>query len=191
MDGNPVRSLHKIKVISSSKTRYKPRREGQEALKAVDIRAGVLPQEYLAKARKTDQKFCGSLAGTTGPVETKLVSMGKVEGLVFGAFGEASQATHSLIYHLATSRVQVAGPQRGRRGQPRAEQTEVALVTAFLRRTLSVAGVKAQAFSLLGRLRCWVRGLLLQPVGVPSPYNRSGGGETFGELTPSVFAMAK
>ena len=46
----------------------------------------------------------------------------------------------------------MAGPQRGRRGQPWGEQAEMDLVTAFLRRTLSVAGVKAQAFSLLGRL---------------------------------------
>ena len=129
VQGNPVQRLHELKVISSSKTRYKPRRQGQEAVKAVDKRAGELPQEYLAKARKTDRKYCGTLPETTGPVETKLVSMGKVEGLVFGAFGEASQATHSLLHHLATSTVQVAGPQRGRRGQPRGELAEVDLVS--------------------------------------------------------------
>ena len=36
-------------------------------------------------------------------VEAKLVSMGKVKGLVIGCFGEASTATHELIHHLATS----------------------------------------------------------------------------------------
>ena len=85
--------------------------------------------------------------------------MGHVEGVVFGAFGEVSQATHSLIHHLAISRVKVLGPQRGRRGQPKADHAKVALVAAFFSRTLSVAGVKAQAFSLLGRLEGLGEGL--------------------------------
>ena len=78
--------------------------------------------------------------------------MGAVKGMVLDCFGESSQATHDLIYHLARSRVQVAGPQRGRRGQFREEQAEIALQTAFLRRTVSICGVKAQSFSLLARL---------------------------------------
>ena len=151
-EGNPVQSLHELKCISSSRTRYKPRRDGQEAEKAVEKRAGELHHTYVVKARNTDRKYCGTPAGVTGPVENKLASMGEVKGIVFGAFGEASQATHDLIYHLATSRVQVAGPQRGKKGKFRAEHAEVALVTSFLRRSLSVAAVKAQAFSLLGRL---------------------------------------
>ena len=69
-----------------------------------------------------------------------------------GAFGEGSDDLHSLIHHLAVSRVRVAGPQKGRRGQMRTEEAELALTTSFLRRTLSVAGVRAQARLLLGRL---------------------------------------
>ena len=52
---------------------------------------------------------------------------------------------------MAISRVRVAGPQKGRRGQVRTEEAELALTTAFLRRTLSIVGVRAQA-KLLGRL---------------------------------------
>ena len=59
---------------------------------------------------------------------------------------------HSLIHHLSMSRVRVAGPQKGRRGQVRTEEAELALTTSFLRRTLSVVGVRAQARLLLGRL---------------------------------------
>ena len=59
---------------------------------------------------------------------------------------------HELIQHLAVSRAQVAEPQRGRSGQLRTEAAKIALNVAFLRRAFSVAGVKAQAFSLLGRL---------------------------------------
>ena len=69
-----------------------------------------------------------------------------------GAFGEVSAATHALITHMATSRVQVARPQLGRRGQLRTEKAEIAITTAFLRRTFSICAVKGQAFSLLGRL---------------------------------------
>ena len=41
----------------------------------------------------------------------KLLSFGQVKGLVFGNFGEASEATHKLINTIATSRVRVAFPQ--------------------------------------------------------------------------------
>ena len=46
-EGNLVLRLHEIKVISSSKTRYNPHREGQDATRAVDKRAGELNAEYL------------------------------------------------------------------------------------------------------------------------------------------------
>ena len=48
--------------------------------------------------------------------------------------------------------MRVAGPQKGKRGQVRSEEAELALTTAFLRRTLSLVGVRAQARLLLGRL---------------------------------------
>ena len=82
IEGNLVPSLHEIKIISSCKTRYAPHRRGQEATKAVDIRAGQLHQSYVAKARATDRAYCGTPEDTVGPVERKLASMGEVEGLV-------------------------------------------------------------------------------------------------------------
>ena len=54
---------------------------------------------------------------------------------------------------MAISRVRVAGPEKGRRGQVRTEEAELALTTAFLRRKLSIVGVRAQAKLLLGRLK--------------------------------------
>ena len=69
---------------------------------------------YIAKARSTDQQYCGSAQGTTGPVETCLASLGDVKGLVVGAFGEGSEDLHALIHHLATSRVKRLGPKRER-----------------------------------------------------------------------------
>ena len=151
-EGNFVPRLHELKIISSSKTRYNPHRQGQEAMRAVEKRANELNNEYIMKARNTDRLYCGIAQGTTGPVETKLGTLGEVKGVVVGAFGEGSDDLHSLIHHLAVSRVRVAGPQKGRRGQMRTEEAELALTTSFLRRTLSVAGVRAQARLLLGRL---------------------------------------
>ena len=119
---------------------------------ARDKRANELNGEYIAKARNTDRQYCGTPQGTTGPVETKLATLGEVKGVVVGAFGEGSEDLHSLIHHLAFSRVRVAGPQKGRRGQVRTEEAELALTTSFLRRTLSVVGVRAQSRLLLGRL---------------------------------------
>ena len=65
---------------------------GQEAVRAVDKRAGELPLEHLTKTRNTDRNFCGTAPGDTGPVETKLGSMGAVKGIVMGATGEGSEA---------------------------------------------------------------------------------------------------
>ena len=73
--------LHEIKVISCNQTRYKPSLE----TRAVDKRADQLHQEYVDKARNVDQKFGGAQPGEVGCVEAKL---SKVEGLVFGNWGE-------------------------------------------------------------------------------------------------------
>ena len=74
-EGNFVPRLHELKIISSSKTRYTPLRQGQEATRAVDKRASELNGEYIKKARTTDQLYCGTAPGTTGPVETKLARL--------------------------------------------------------------------------------------------------------------------
>ena len=141
--------LHEVKCISSSHSRYKPAAEDR----AVDKRAGELHQEYLIKARNVDQRYGGIEPGVVGPVEAKLLSFERVQGIVFGAFAEVSEPVHRLIDQLATSRVTVAGPQKGRRGLERSNEGERAMVVGMLRRKLSVAGVKAQCSSLLGRLQ--------------------------------------
>ena len=118
----------------------------------MDKRAGELNAEYLAKAKHTDQTYCGTPRDTVGPVELKLGSLGRVHGIVVGAFGEASDDLHSLIHHLAVSRVRFAGPQMGRRGQVRTEKAEIALAASFLRKSLSECAVRSQAELLLRRL---------------------------------------
>ena len=141
--------LHEIKVISCSQSRYKPSWKNR----GVDKRADDLHKEYVDKAKKADQQHGGVLPGQIGGVERKLQSFPKVEGVVFGNWGEASQATHQLVDALATSRAKVAQPQsRGRKGKILSEEGVKAMAVGFIRRRLGVAAVRAQCHSLLGRL---------------------------------------
>ena len=145
--GQSTPVLHEIKVISCSRTRYKPGANRR----AVDIRASTLPAEYLAKARAADRRQ-GVPAGEVGRVEAKLARLGTVRGLVVGNWGEVSEDTHVLLDAMASSRVRVAGPSQGRRGVLRSEAGEKAIAISGLRRRVSVMAVRGQASSLLGRL---------------------------------------
>ena len=53
----------------------------------------------------------------------------------------------------------MAGPQKGRRGMVRSEEGEKSIAVGFIRRTLSLAGIRAQSHSLLGRLEGLGRGV--------------------------------
>ena len=88
------------------------------------------------KAREADRVHNLTPAGNVGPVEQKLISLGDVSGVVSGNFGEVSEDTHALIASLATSRVRVAGPSRGRRGMTRSEDGARAVAISALRRRL-------------------------------------------------------
>ena len=147
--GEPRQVLHELKCISSSQSRYKPSWE----VRGVDKRAEQLHQEYVTKARKADQDHGGVVPGTIGGVERKLMTFPEVEGLVFGNWGEASQATHQLVEALATSRAQIGDPQaRSRRGNALTEEGIKSIAVGYIRRKLSITAVKAQCYSLLGRL---------------------------------------
>ena len=115
----------------------------------MEARADQLHEEYVKKAKHADG---GMEVGTVSPVENKLLSFGSVQGLVFGNYGEVSEATHSLMDAMATKRVRVAGPQKGKKGVMRSEEGEKTVVVGQIRKRVSVAAVRAQCHSLLGRL---------------------------------------
>ena len=140
--------MHELKVISSNQTRYKPSWKER----GVDKRSAQLHDEYVGKAKQADQQHCGAQPDQIGRVETKLLTFPKVEGIVFGNWGEASEATHKLVDAMATSRARVAEPQTSRRGDRLTEEGVRALAVGHIRKTLSVAAVRAQCYSLLGRL---------------------------------------
>ena len=139
--------LHELKVISCSRSRYKP----SWKRRAVDVRADKLPDEYTAKAKAADRRQ-GVPEGQQGRVEARLVSLGELRGLVAGNFGEVSQDFHTLIAALATSRVQLVGPGRGKRGLERTEEAARAVAITGLRRRFGIMTARCQVSSLLGRL---------------------------------------
>ena len=145
--------LAELKVICCCPSRYvlipphpHPTRE---SVKAVDKRAGVLTEEYMKKAKQVDRVYGGVAEGVVGRVQRRLEDFGQVRGLVFGAFGEASEGVHELVHVLANSRLKAEGMQQGRQ----TESGELGVLVGQIRRILSVTAVRAQAECLLSRLR--------------------------------------
>jgi hypothetical protein len=71
-----------------------------------------------------------------GRVEAKLMSLGKVRGVMSGQIGEVIEASQSLVAAHATSRVKVAGPTRGRRGLVRGDEAQMGLAFSAVRQRL-------------------------------------------------------
>ena len=104
--------------MSASTSRYPQGRRLRVWKRAVDRRSDLLTGEYQLKARKTDWDFCGTPrppqarqgepqpVRQLGPVETKLNTFGRVNGWVFGAWGEASEDVHLLVQRLAKARLE-------------------------------------------------------------------------------------
>ena len=140
MGGNQL-CLAELKVIACSQTRYPARGN----TRATDKRASQLQGEYVRKARNIDKEISDR---QPGPVESKLQEYGDLWGFVFGAWGEASYDVHQLIHTLAESRLKHIGLPRGRPGS----DGEMNIVVAQIRKTLSVASIKAQVECLLSRV---------------------------------------
>ena len=136
--------LAELKVISCCPTRYK----SSNTSRAVDKRAGELHLEYVRKAKNIDRQFNLTEEGQKGPVLRKLETFGQVHGLVFGAFGEASEEVHKLLEILADSRFRKIGLLKGQIGS----EGELSIIKAQIRRLFSVTIVRAQAQCLLDRL---------------------------------------
>ena len=93
--GADASQVAELKLISAGTTYYR----GTQ--KSVDVRARQLPKLYSDKAKKVDQKFHGSEKQEIGPIERKLQSLGELQCLVLGQFGEGSQHVHALLEKLS------------------------------------------------------------------------------------------
>ena len=142
--GGTSPQLAELKIISCCESWY----PAGGNVRGTDKRAGGLQQEYRKKARKVDQEVLGLGDEQKGPVERRLDEFGKVLGLCFGAWGEASEGVHHLVQTLAESRLKYQGLQRGRPGSDQ----ELGVLVGQVRRRLSLVAVKAQVDCLLAKL---------------------------------------
>ena len=137
--------LAELKVISCCPSRYPVApphpRQDRVGTRAVEKRAKMLTAEYRKKAREVDRVYGGGREVEVGRVDRKLTEYGQVRGLVFGAFGEASEGVHNLVQRIAESRVKAMGLQQGRDTY----KGEMGVLVGQVRRILSVTAVRAQA----------------------------------------------
>ena len=106
-------------------------------------------KKNLRKARDTDRTYCGTVAGDQGPVERRLLGFPSLIKLVMGPNAECSEDMHELLNSMAESKTKY---QCRMKGEVESEW-KIASNLTYLRRQLSVCGVRAVADSLLCRLQ--------------------------------------
>ena len=84
-------------------------------------------------------------------MERRLDEYGNLKGLVFGAFGEASDDVRYLIDTLAESRLRFQVLSEGREGG--GSDNEKGMIVNKIRRTLSMSVIKSQVGCLLGKIQ--------------------------------------
>ena len=84
-------------------------------------------------------------------MERRLDEFWNIKGLVFGAFGEASDDVHDLNDTLAESRLRFQVLSEGREGG--GSDNEKAMLFNQIRRTLSMSVIKSQVNCLLGKIQ--------------------------------------
>ena len=123
---------------------YPRGREGR----GTDRRAAGLQNSYIGKLSKYDRRYHGATRDQAGPLVTRLLSFGKLLGLVVGPWGDCSRDLHHLIRQLGEHRVSMR--EKGR-GIPRKDDT-LGVTIGHIRRILSCTFVRAQALCLLQRI---------------------------------------
>ena len=77
-----------------------------------------------------------------GPVETRLLTYGRVNGWVFGPWGEESQEIHSLVQRLARARVNILDQLPGKRGSAKSRAAQLSSLVSWVWRQLSFFAVQ-------------------------------------------------
>ena len=91
-------------------------------------------------------------ARVIGPVETRLLSYGRISGWVFGAWGECSHEINTMVQRIARARLEMNDHQVGRKGVPKSRVARLAQHVVYVRWQLSFLAVQQQAQLLLSRL---------------------------------------
>ena len=150
-DSPPEEKLLELKVVHLARSHYRltDRYENGERKTPVKRRAAKVPRDYVYKAQKADQRYCGTAPGSVGPIEQKLRSYAHVVPLVFGAYGETSDGVELLLGELAE-----AGAERHwRRMKARRVNEAKGALAWLLRRRWGINAVRENARLVLDRLQ--------------------------------------
>ena len=74
---------------------------------AVSARQQRVTREYIGKARRADRRtYNGIRRNDVGPLEAEVKRHGRIDELVFGAYGEASSDVEQLVQKIAAGSAQ-------------------------------------------------------------------------------------
>ena len=143
--------LLELKGMHLSATRYRANDNLQpgETKAAVKRRSEQIAREYIAKAQKCDQKYCGTAPDDVGPVEERLRSYERVWPLVFGAFGETNDEVERLMHVLA----EAGAEKHWRRMKARSAEEAKGAFAWLLRRRWGITALRENARLRLDRLQ--------------------------------------
>ena len=146
--------LCELKCVNACVTWFPRNPRPDDNLRAVDRRADGLTEVYRSKAKDVDVLYCGTPkpqkakkgqpqpVRQIGPVETRLLPYGRVNGWVFGPWGEASLEIHSLVQRLARARVDILDQLPGKRGSAKTREAQLSSLVSWVRRQLSFLAVQ-------------------------------------------------
>ena len=134
-----LEALYELKVIGAGPSRYAC--DVVARGRAVAKRAREIPGDYARKARDLDLRCGGVAPNAVGPVTCKLASYGRIRGLVFGAYGEASDDVRELVAALSAGWASRDWVRMNCRDPSEA----TAVIAHSLYRSWGLAAVRAQA----------------------------------------------
>ena len=150
--GPPQDHLLELKTMNLARSHYRFRDDyGEKGTKIpIKRRAAGIPREYVQKAQRADQSYCGTAPGSVGPIEQVLRSrFDQVMPLVFGAFGETNDGVEELMSQLAERGAVI----HWRRMKAREPDEAVGALAWMLRRRWGITAVRESARLTLERLR--------------------------------------
>ena len=117
----------------------------------MDNRGKLLQGEYQAKAKKADRKYGNTPDGELGKMEQKLLTFGRVRGLVVGGWAELSEDFKMLMQVMVDKKKQELEAQTGMENR-KSVTAQLASYTSQNWQQLSRICVQAQSRLLLDRL---------------------------------------
>lgn len=112
-----------------------------------------MENKYIRKAKLADRRYNNTGPGQVGPIETRLSTFPQTTGLVFGAYGEASESVECLLRMCAKRIAALKWRSLGSRSAKEA----AGFVLGTMRARVGVLGVRTHA-QLKARRRLEVLG---------------------------------